>query len=92
MADPGFSQEGASTLRGGMPENSFIKFSQKLHEIENKLVAVGGGAGAPPELRHYLVDLGVHFILSVATEVLGLMNSNFIFEYILQQNRLLGPC
>ena len=41
-ADPGFYQEGAPTLRGA-PTYDFVKFSEKLHEIE-KMVR----RGAPP--------------------------------------------
>ena len=42
-----FPRGGGRQPPGGAPGYDFIKFSQKLHEIEKKLVARGGG-GAPP--------------------------------------------
>ena len=49
VADPGFSQRGRQPLGGGYGIRIYLKFYQKLHEIENNLVAgAGGGAPCPP--------------------------------------------
>ena len=41
-ADPGFPVGGGTDPRGGAPTYNFVKFSEKLHEIEIIL-------GAPPK-------------------------------------------
>ena len=44
-ADPGFPVGGGANL-GGAPTYDFVKFSQKLHEIE-KILGRWGGGGDP---------------------------------------------
>ena len=59
-ADPGFPVgRGANPLGRGSPTYDFVKFSQKLHEIEKILGCGEGGGGrgapgAPPWIRHWL--------------------------------------
>ena len=50
-ADPGFPVGGGADPLGGAPTYDFVKFSEKLHEIEKILGRRGGGrAGcAPPK-------------------------------------------
>ena len=42
-ADPGFPVGGGADPRGGRQHMIFVKFSEKLHEIEN-ILGRGGGA------------------------------------------------
>ena len=45
-ADPGFPVGRGANPLGGSPTYDFVKFSQKLHEIE-KILGCGGRGGAP---------------------------------------------
>ena len=51
---PGFPVGGDANSPEGGPTYDFAKFSKKLHEIE-KFLGRGGGAGAPPWIRHCLL-------------------------------------
>ena len=43
-ADPGFPVGGGADPLGGVPTYDFVKFSEKLHEVEKSL---GCGRGGP---------------------------------------------
>ena len=51
-ADPGFPVGGGADPLGGGATYDFVKFSQKLHEIEKILGRGGGAPPAPPWIRH----------------------------------------
>ena len=52
VADPGFPRGGGANSPGGAPTYDFVKFSQKLHEIE-RIWTPGGGSARP---KFYYVD------------------------------------
>ena len=56
--DPGFHVGGgAKPLGRGAPTYDFVKFSEKLHEIEKILDRKGGGAPGAPPLNPSLFNL-----------------------------------
>ena len=62
VADPGFAQRGAPTLRWGRQDKKLLNFPPKLHETEKTLVAGGGGGVRreyPPWIRHCIEYVGV---------------------------------
>ena len=59
--DPGFPVGGGADPPGGRTTYDFVKFSQKLHEIE-KILGRGGGMcqGRRPWIRHWKVQNDHH--------------------------------